>query len=215
MQRSVDVRCGRQCQYRSRELQRWLCLFQDERLAWPNHSIQLYLVQDAQHGSGSPSNQRDTAVDPFNLNTSYGLAGFDRKFVYNLFFVYAPLLQGTVRASLGRRSRWLDVRADFHRWQRADHIESLAPQRWRAGIRGRRRSSNFFGNGNRSSGCARFRVAMPTNCVASRRLASAAAARNRFEHPSAAVRPVSATRFLAWTTTAALATSTAPTGIWT
>ena len=31
-----------------------------------------------------------TAADPFNLNTAYGLAGFDRKFVYNLFFVYAP-----------------------------------------------------------------------------------------------------------------------------
>ena len=32
----------------------------------------------------------DTAVDPYNLNTGYGLAGFDRKFVYNLFFVYQP-----------------------------------------------------------------------------------------------------------------------------
>lgn len=32
----------------------------------------------------------DTAVDPFNLRTGYGLAGFDRKYVYNLFFVYQP-----------------------------------------------------------------------------------------------------------------------------
>ena len=31
-----------------------------------------------------------TAPDPYNLNRGYGLAGFDRKFVYNLFFVYQP-----------------------------------------------------------------------------------------------------------------------------
>jgi Carboxypeptidase regulatory-like domain len=30
----------------------------------------------------------DTAVDPFDLRRGYGLAGFDRKFVYNLFIVY-------------------------------------------------------------------------------------------------------------------------------
>jgi hypothetical protein len=30
----------------------------------------------------------DTPVDPFNLRRGYGLAGFDRKFVYNLFIVY-------------------------------------------------------------------------------------------------------------------------------
>ena len=30
----------------------------------------------------------DTAVDPFNLRDGYGLAGFDRKFIYNLFVVY-------------------------------------------------------------------------------------------------------------------------------
>jgi hypothetical protein len=31
-----------------------------------------------------------TAPDPYRLRTAYGLAGFDRKFVYNLFFVYQP-----------------------------------------------------------------------------------------------------------------------------
>jgi hypothetical protein len=31
-----------------------------------------------------------TATDPYNLNLGYGPAGFDRKFVYNLFFVYQP-----------------------------------------------------------------------------------------------------------------------------
>jgi Carboxypeptidase regulatory-like domain len=41
-------------------------------------------------GAVTQATSADTAVDPFNLNTGYGLAGFDRKFVYNLFFVYAP-----------------------------------------------------------------------------------------------------------------------------
>ncbi len=32
----------------------------------------------------------DTAVDPFNLRRGYGYAGFDLKFVYNMFLVYTP-----------------------------------------------------------------------------------------------------------------------------
>jgi hypothetical protein len=31
-----------------------------------------------------------TVADPFNLRTGYGVSGADRKFVYNLFFVYQP-----------------------------------------------------------------------------------------------------------------------------
>ena len=31
-----------------------------------------------------------TAADPYNLDFAYGLAGFDRKFVYNLFLIYNP-----------------------------------------------------------------------------------------------------------------------------
>jgi hypothetical protein len=41
-------------------------------------------------GSVTQSTSEDTAVDPYNLQRGYGLAGFDRKFVYNLFFVYQP-----------------------------------------------------------------------------------------------------------------------------
>jgi hypothetical protein len=33
---------------------------------------------------------QDTAVDPYNLQTNYGLQAFDRKFVYTMFFVYQP-----------------------------------------------------------------------------------------------------------------------------
>jgi hypothetical protein len=43
-----------------------------------------------------------TAPDPFNLNTAYGWAGFDRKFVYNLFFVYQPPFFTGQRGALGR-----------------------------------------------------------------------------------------------------------------
>jgi hypothetical protein len=41
-------------------------------------------------GSVTQSTSAETAADPYNLRTGYGLAGFDRKFVYNLFFVYQP-----------------------------------------------------------------------------------------------------------------------------
>jgi hypothetical protein len=44
----------------------------------------------------------DTAPDPYNLNRGYGLAGFDRKFVYNLFFVYAPPFYKGQQGVLGR-----------------------------------------------------------------------------------------------------------------
>jgi len=40
--------------------------------------------------SVTQSTSADTAVDPYWLGRGYGLAGFDRKFVYNLFVVYEP-----------------------------------------------------------------------------------------------------------------------------
>ena len=43
-----------------------------------------------------------TAADPYNLNLAYGLAGFDRKFVYNLFFVYAPPFYKGQQGFIGR-----------------------------------------------------------------------------------------------------------------
>ena len=81
---------GRERQHRSRQLQRWICLIQDERLAWPDHSIQLHLVQDAEHGSSAQATSAEPRLIHSTWTRAYGLAGFDRKFVYNLFFVYAP-----------------------------------------------------------------------------------------------------------------------------
>jgi hypothetical protein len=53
-------------------------------------------------GAVTQSTSQDTAPDPFNLNTAYGLAGFDRKFVYNLFFVYQPPFYKGQQGALGR-----------------------------------------------------------------------------------------------------------------
>ena len=41
-------------------------------------------------GAVVQATSEETAADPYNLNMAYGLAGFDRKIVYNLFFVYNP-----------------------------------------------------------------------------------------------------------------------------
>jgi len=41
-------------------------------------------------GAVQQSTSSYTADDPFNLDTMYGLQSWDRKFIYNLFFVYQP-----------------------------------------------------------------------------------------------------------------------------
>jgi hypothetical protein len=53
-------------------------------------------------GAVTQATSEDTAPDPFNLNLAYGLAGFDRKFVYNLFFVYQPPFYKGQQGVLGR-----------------------------------------------------------------------------------------------------------------
>jgi hypothetical protein len=44
----------------------------------------------------------DTPADPFNLRRGYGLAGFDRKFVYNLFIVYQDPFYKSQQGFTGR-----------------------------------------------------------------------------------------------------------------
>ncbi len=41
-------------------------------------------------GSVTQATSEDTAVDPYDLNRGYGLAGFDRKYVYNMALTYMP-----------------------------------------------------------------------------------------------------------------------------
>ncbi len=42
-----------------------------------------------------------TAPDPFNLRTGYGYQAFDRRYIYNLFFVYQPHLYKSQSGFLG------------------------------------------------------------------------------------------------------------------
>jgi hypothetical protein len=44
----------------------------------------------------------ETAADPYNLNLAYGLAGFDRKFVFNTFVVYQPPFYKGQKGAIGR-----------------------------------------------------------------------------------------------------------------
>jgi len=52
-------------------------------------------------GAVVQATSQETAADPYNLNLAYGLAGFDRKFVYNLFFVYNPPFYKGQHGALG------------------------------------------------------------------------------------------------------------------
>ncbi len=53
-------------------------------------------------GAVTQSTSADTAVDPYNLGTGYGLQAFDRKFVYNVFLVYQPPFYKGQHGALGR-----------------------------------------------------------------------------------------------------------------
>jgi|CZKY01.1.fsa_nt_gi hypothetical protein len=53
-------------------------------------------------GSVTQSTSEDTAVDPYDLNRGYGLAGFDRKFVYNMAFIYQPPFYKGQQGLVGR-----------------------------------------------------------------------------------------------------------------
>ncbi|HYL11399.1 MAG TPA: carboxypeptidase-like regulatory domain-containing protein [Terriglobales bacterium] len=59
---------------------------------WRGLSMQSNFTWSKALGTGTvvQATSSDTPPDPFNLRTGYGLQGFDRKFVYNLFFVYQP-----------------------------------------------------------------------------------------------------------------------------
>jgi hypothetical protein len=52
-------------------------------------------------GSVVQATSAATAPDPFDLERGYGLVGFDRKFVYNLFFVYQPRFYSGQQGVLG------------------------------------------------------------------------------------------------------------------
>jgi len=57
---------------------------------WKGLTLQSNLTWSKALGTGAvvQATSEDTAIDPFNLHTQYGLQGFDRALVYNLFMVY-------------------------------------------------------------------------------------------------------------------------------
>ena len=59
---------------------------------WHGVTMQSNFTWSKALGTGSEvqATSAATAPDPFNLQTGYGYQAFDRRFVYNLFFVYQP-----------------------------------------------------------------------------------------------------------------------------
>jgi len=71
---------------------------------WRGLTMQSNLTWSKALGTGAvvQATSQATAPDPFNLQTGYGLQGFDRKIVYNLFFVYQPSFYRGQQGALGR-----------------------------------------------------------------------------------------------------------------
>ncbi len=60
---------------------------------WKGLTMQTNFTWSKALGTGAlvQATSEDTTIDPFNLRTQYGLQGFDRTLVYNLFMVYQPV----------------------------------------------------------------------------------------------------------------------------
>jgi Carboxypeptidase regulatory-like domain len=71
---------------------------------WRGLTMQSNFTWSKALGTGAvyQATSADTPVDPFNLHTGYGLQGFDRKFVYNMFFVYQPPFYKGQKGVVGR-----------------------------------------------------------------------------------------------------------------
>ena len=71
--------------------------------AWKGLTMQSNFTWSKALGTGAEvqATSEATAPDPFNLHTGYGLQAFDRKFIYNLYFVYQPNLYKSQSGFLG------------------------------------------------------------------------------------------------------------------
>lgn len=97
-------------------------------------------------GAVTQSTSADTAPDPFDLNRGYGLAGFDRKIVYNLFFVYSPPFYKGQQGALGRVLGGWSLAPIFTAGSGLPI--TLGTVNGGGQAFGEGDSSNFFGNGN-------------------------------------------------------------------
>jgi hypothetical protein len=70
---------------------------------WHGLTMQSNFTWSKALGTGSQvqATGAETAPDPFNLRTGYGYQAFDRRFVYNLFFVYQPHFYNSQSGILG------------------------------------------------------------------------------------------------------------------
>jgi hypothetical protein len=126
----------------------------------------------------------DTAVDPFNLDTGYGLAGFDRKFVYNLFFVYQPPFYKGQQGVLGHVLGGWTLAPIFTAGSGLPI--TLGTFNFGGQAYGEGDSVNFFGNGNSENAIPVAHVSTGVHYTAGNLpnlFADPAAAYNRFRQP--------------------------------
>jgi hypothetical protein len=71
---------------------------------WRGLTLQSNFTWSKAMGTGAlvQATSEYTADDPFNLDTMYGLQGFDRKFVYNMFMIYQPPFFKNQQGIVGR-----------------------------------------------------------------------------------------------------------------
>jgi hypothetical protein len=71
---------------------------------WHGLTLQSNFTYGKALGTGSivQATSQWTVPDPYNLRSAYGVQSFDRKFLYNLFFVYQPPLYKSQRGIAGR-----------------------------------------------------------------------------------------------------------------
>jgi hypothetical protein len=128
-------------------------------------------------GAVTQATSEATAPDPFNLNTAYGLAGFDRKFVYNLFFIYNPPVFKGQRGALGHILGGWTFAPIFTAGSGLPI--TLGTVNGGGQAFGEGDSSNFFGNGNSEN-------AIPIGHIATGIRRTAGQLPNLFADPTAA-----------------------------
>jgi hypothetical protein len=128
-------------------------------------------------GAVTQATSEATAPDPFNLNTAYGLAGFDRKFVYNLFFIYNPPVFKGQRGALGHILGGWTFAPIFTAGSGLPI--TLGTVNGGGQAFGEGDSSNFFGNGNSEN-------AIPIGHIATGIHRTAGQLPNLFADPTAA-----------------------------
>ena len=99
---------------------------------WHGVTMQSNFTWSKALGTGSEVQATSAATppDPFNLQTGYGYQAFDRRFVYNLFFVYQPHFYKSQSGFLGHCAGRLDDRSGLYHRQRSANDSWHHQRRW-------------------------------------------------------------------------------------